>query len=108
MMMKMNKIFAINTILRLAAGAILAAALFGCANMGESPASSVMATGAGVGGGSATVSGSLCFSGAMPSEIAALVAPVSLSGATRQSFEQDCPVKPGNDKSSSTEKGSAS
>lgn len=27
---------------------------------------------------------------------------------TRQSFEQDCPVKPGNDKSSSTEKGSAS
>ncbi len=92
--MKMNKIFSINTILRLAAGAILAAALFGCANMGESPASSAGVTGgagvgggAGAGSGSATVSGSLCFSGAMPSEIAALVAPVSLSGATRQSFD---------------------
>ncbi len=92
--MKMNKIFSINTILRLAAGAILAAALFGCANMGESPALSAGVTGgagvgagAGVGSGSATVSGSLCFSGAMPSEIAALVAPVSLSGATRQSFD---------------------
>ncbi|MBQ4015147.1 MAG: leucine-rich repeat domain-containing protein [Treponema sp.] len=90
----MNKIFSINTILRLAAGAILAAALFGCANMGESPASSAGVTGgagvgggAGAGSGSATVSGSLCFSGAMPSEIAALVAPVSLSGATRQSFD---------------------
>ncbi len=94
MMMKMNKIFSINTILRLAAGAILAAALFGCANMGESPASSAGVTGgagvgagAGAGSGSATVSGSLCFSGAMPSEIAALVAPVSLSGASRQSFD---------------------
>ena len=50
--MKMNKIFSINTILRLAAGAILAAALFGCANMGESPALSAGVTGgAGVGGG---------------------------------------------------------
>ncbi|MBQ3837227.1 MAG: hypothetical protein II814_08885, partial [Treponema sp.] len=85
-MKKMNKIFSINTILRLAAGAILAAALFGCANMGESPAPSVMATGgvgvtggAGVGGGavagsgSATVSGSLDFGGAFPEQIAALV-----------------------------------
>ena len=92
--MKMNKIFSINTILRLAAGAILAAALFGCANMGESPASSAGVTGgagvgggAGAGSGSATVSGSLCFSGAYPEQIAALVAPVSLSGATRQSFD---------------------
>ena len=92
--MKMNKIFSINTILRLAAGAILAAALFGCANMGESSALSAGVTGgagvgggAGAGSGSATVSGSLCFSGAYPEQIAALVAPVSLSGATRQSFD---------------------
>lgn len=91
--MKMNKIFSINTILRLAAGAILAAALFGCANMGESPALSAGVTGgagvgggAGAGSGSATVSGSLCFSGAMPSEIAALV---ENSLAASQSAGQD-------------------
>lgn len=88
----MKKTFALPLI-----AASLFAALFafaGCANMGESPALSAGVTGgagvgggAGAGSGSATVSGSLCFSGAMPSEIAALVAPVSLSGATRQSFD---------------------
>ncbi len=98
MMMKMNNIFSINTILRLAAGAILAATLFlACSNLGGEAASAFVLPAGGpnaVGGQDGaqapvmvTVNGSLAFGGAMPSEIAALVAPVSLSGATRQSFD---------------------
>ncbi len=88
--MKLKKTFALTIIAASLFVALFAAALAGCSDMGGS--SSALALGTNAGGAGAesgaentiAISGSLDLGGAIPSEV---LSAVSLSGATRQSFD---------------------